>query len=60
MRLSAHRIRSINRSIARANGIIYGASDKTHRAVPENQKPVPSVSLGSVVRIVSVPKAATP
>ena len=38
MRLSAHRIRSINRSIARVNGIICGASDKTHRSVPENQK----------------------
>jgi hypothetical protein len=60
MRLSAHRIRSINRSIARVNGIICGASDKTHRAEPENQKPVTSVSLGSVVRIVAVPKAATP
>ena len=33
MRLSAHRIRSINRSIARVNGIICGASDKTHRAI---------------------------
>jgi hypothetical protein len=59
MRLSAHRIRSINRSIARVNGIICGASDKTHRAAPENQKPVTPVSLGSVVRIVAVPKAAT-
>jgi len=44
MRLSAHRIRSINRSIARVNGIICGASDKTHRAAPENQKPVTPVS----------------
>jgi len=60
MRLSAHRIRSINRSIARVNGIIYGASDKTQGDVPENRKPVTSVSQGSVVRIVAVPKAATP
>jgi hypothetical protein len=60
MRLSAHRIRSINRSIARVNGIICGASDKARRAAPENQKTVAPVSLGSVVRIVAVPKAATP
>ena len=60
MRLSAHRIRSINRSIARVNGIIYGALDTTQRSVPEDQKPATSVSLGSVVRIVAVPKAATP
>ena len=60
MRLSASRIRSINRTIARVNGIICGASDKIHRTASENQKPVISVSLGKVVRIVAVPKAAIP
>jgi hypothetical protein len=59
MRLSAHRIRSINRSIARVNGIICGASDKVHRTSPENQKPIASTSLESVLRIVAVPKGAT-
>jgi hypothetical protein len=59
MRLSAKRIRSINRSIARVNGIICGASDKSHRVPPENMKPVVSVNLTSVVKIVAVPKPAT-
>ncbi len=31
MRMSASRIRSINRSIARVNGIICGASDSPRR-----------------------------
>ena len=60
MRLSASRISSINRSIARVNGIICGASDKSHRVPPENLKPAVSVNLASVVRIVAVPKAGTP
>ena len=59
MRLSAHRIRSINRSIARVNGIICGASDKSRRVPPENMKPIASVNLASVVKIVAVPKPAT-
>jgi hypothetical protein len=60
MRLSAHRIRSINRSIARVNGIISGASDKSYRVPPESLKPAMSVCHQSVVKIVAVPKAATP
>lgn len=60
MRLSVNRIRSINRSIAQVNGIICGASDKSHRVPLENLKPVASVSLASVVRIVAVPKSGTP
>jgi hypothetical protein len=59
MRLSANRIRSINRSIARVNGIICGASDKSYRVPPENLKPVASVNLATVVKIVAVPKVAT-
>jgi hypothetical protein len=59
MRLSANRIRSINRSIARVNGIICGASDKSHRVPPENVKPVASVSMATVVKIVAVPKLTT-
>ena len=59
MRLSASRIRSINRSIARVNGIICGASDKSHRVPLENAKPVASVSMATVVKIVAVPKLTT-
>ena len=59
MRLSANRIRSINRSIARVNGIICGASDKSHRIPPEDMKPAGSVNRASVVKIVAVPKPAT-
>ena len=60
MRLSANRIRSINRSIARVNGIICGASDKSCRVPPEHVKRVPNLNLESVVKIVAAPKAATP
>jgi len=60
MRLSASRIRSINRSIARVNGIICGASDKCHPFPSQNLKPVVSLNPDSVVRIVAVPKTATP
>lgn len=38
MRMSASRIRSINRSIARVNGIICGASDVPRRVFVENAK----------------------
>lgn len=59
MRLSASRVRSINRSIARVNGIITRSSDKGHQVPPESRKPAASVGLTSVIRIVAVPKAAT-
>jgi intracellular sulfur oxidation DsrE/DsrF family protein len=59
MHLSAGRIRTINRSIARVNGIICGASDKSHRVPPEDMKPVVSVNPASVVKIIAVPKPAT-
>ena len=59
MRLSAHRIRTINRSIARVNGIICGASDKSSHVPAESRKPSAFVSLDGVVKIVAVPKAAT-
>jgi hypothetical protein len=59
MHLSASRIRSINRSIARVNGIICGASDKSHRVPPEEMKPAVPLNPASVVKIVAVPKPAT-
>lgn len=56
MRMSASQIRSINRSIARVNGIICGASDPVRRIPNERPKPVMSVTQGSVIKIVAVPK----
>jgi hypothetical protein len=56
MRMSASQIRSINRSIARVNGIICGASDPVRRIPTESSKPVMTVTLGSVIKIVAVPK----
>jgi hypothetical protein len=56
MRMSARQIRSINRSIARVNGIICGASDTVRRIPTERSKPVMSVTQGSVLKIVAVPK----
>ncbi len=57
MRLSAGRIRSINRSIARVNGIICGASDRIPRHQPES----PKVSGASIpphtIKVVAVPKS---
>lgn len=56
MRMSASRIRSINRSIARVNGIICSASDSPRRSSAENQKPQTSVVPPQAIRIVAVPK----
>ena len=56
MRLSASRIRSINRSIARVNGIICGASDSPRRSSAENLKPRTSPVPPRAIRIVAVPK----
>lgn len=55
MRMSARRIRAINHAVARANGIICGASDTPRRltqsvpALPTNGVPA------HTVRIVAVP-----
>lgn len=58
MRLSASRIRSINRSIARVNGIICGASDRT----PQRQFEAPKVSGTAIpphtIKVVAVPRSA--
>lgn len=56
MRMSASRIRSINRSIARVNGIICGASGVPRRVFVENAKlPPPGITAHSI-RVVAVPK----
>jgi hypothetical protein len=56
MRMSASRIRSINRSIARVNGIICGASDGPRRIHVESSRPSTSTILRDTTRIVAVPK----
>jgi hypothetical protein len=58
MRMSARRIRSINRSIARVNGIICGASDRIPHRVPEAPKPLGSAIPPHTVKIVAVAKPA--
>ena len=58
MRLSASRIRSINRSIARVNGIICGASDR----IPQRNFEAPIAAGASIspqtTKVVAVPRSA--
>ncbi len=56
MRMSVGRIRSINRSIVRVNGIICGASDRPRRIFPENSKLPASAIPPHTVKIVVVSK----
>jgi hypothetical protein len=59
MRLSANRIRSINRRLARAQGYTWPARDTNHRAsfvVPEH---IPAnVTRIPALKIVAVPRSA--
>jgi hypothetical protein len=57
MRLSASRIRSINRAIARVNGIICGASDGPRRIRVENPKLPTGAIPPNTTRIVAIPKS---
>jgi hypothetical protein len=59
MRLSAHRIRTINRAITRVNGIICGASDRNPTRMPESFHPLTLPDLAGVVKIVAVAKTAS-
>jgi hypothetical protein len=56
MRMSAGRIRSINRSVARVNGIICGESDAPRRFYVESTKVPLSGIPPHTIRIVAVPK----
>lgn len=56
MRMSVSRIRSINRSIARVNGIICCASDVPRRVFVENTKLPTSGIPSHTTRVVAVPK----
>jgi hypothetical protein len=56
MRMSAGRIRSINRSVTRVNGIICGESDAPRRVFVESTK-LPAAGIPPhTIRIVAVPK----
>jgi hypothetical protein len=56
MRMSASRIRWINRSVARVNGIICGASDGSRRIRVENAKLPTGTIPPNTTRIVAIPK----
>ena len=58
MRMSASRIRSINRSIARVNGIICGASDRLPRNPSEARTSTATAIPSPTIRIVAVAKSA--
>lgn len=59
MRMSASRIRSINRSIARVNGIVCGASDRVPRNPSDARIPTASATPSRTIRIVAVAKSTT-
>jgi hypothetical protein len=54
MRLSASRIRSINRAIARVQSSAWSASAPNHRHSPTNPPPTFSMSATKFVKIVAV------
>ncbi len=57
MRMSASRIRSINRAIARVQSTAWTASRK-HPSQPTNALTVPAAVMAGTVKIVAVPRAA--
>jgi hypothetical protein len=57
MRLSANRIRSINRAIARVNGIVCGASDRIPRRSLESPKTSGASIPPHTIKVVAVPKS---
>jgi hypothetical protein len=59
MRMSASRIRSINRSIARVNGIVCGASDRVPRNPSDARTSTASATPSRTIRIVAVAKSTT-
>ena len=58
MRLSASRIRSINRAIARVNGIICGASDRMQPRQLEAPKVSGTTIPPHTTKVVAVPRSA--
>jgi hypothetical protein len=58
MRLSASRIRSINRAIVRVQSSAWPASAPNRRHSTNNPTPVVPVSVDKFVKIVAVPRTA--
>ena len=57
MRLSASRIRSINRAIARVQSAAWSASGRTHRHSAPSLALVASMNAPRFVKIVAVPRS---
>jgi hypothetical protein len=57
MRLSASRIRSINRAIARVQSFAWSDSGRTHRHSDSATAPVVSTNAPKFVKIVAVPRS---
>lgn len=59
MRLSASRIRSINRRLARAQGYTWPARDKNYRPMSGATSPVNvSTSMPKIVKVIAVARRA--
>ena len=59
MRLSASRIRSINRAIARVQSSAWSAPDRTPHRILANPTLAVSVNATEFVKVVVVPRTAT-
>ena len=57
MRLSASRIRSINRAIARVQSSAWPASTRNSRHSTANPRPTVPVSAAKFVKVVAVPRS---
>jgi hypothetical protein len=60
MRLSASRIRSINRAIARVQSFAWSVPDRNPHRYHANPTQAVSVSSADFVKVVVVPRGATP
>jgi hypothetical protein len=60
MRLSASRIRSINRAIARVQSSAWSAPDRNPHRYQPNANQAVSVRSAEFVKVVVVPRGATP
>jgi hypothetical protein len=56
MRMSASRIRSINRAIARVQSTVWTASRKNSHQ-PNNPSTMPAAMMTGTVKVVAVPRA---
>ena len=59
MRMSASRIRSINRAIARVQSTAWTASRKNSHQ-PTNASTFPAAAMAGTVKVVAIPRAAAP